>query len=167
MAVFTLGGRETVAVLLKQQVWFLGLGVGLPAWDSVMVPPTGALTDLVSKVGVTRCREQAFVTPKPGGDPALPDDIAMSDGAKFIRSVPATRYLYLYFKLDLADAVPNTLRESGVFFGTTIKAGIPAGQTYIPDADVTAYGKMIQADRFNSIVRDGTIEQSFSTILTL
>src|SRR5690349_4824618 len=103
MAVFTVGGREVVAELLYQQTLFLAVGVGSPTWDDALVPPTGMVTDLVDKVGVTRCREQAFVEPDENGD------IAMSDGGKFIRSVTPTRYLYLFFKLDLPDAQPFTL----------------------------------------------------------
>ena len=161
MAVFTIGGRIVAAQLFHAQTWFLGLGRGDPQWDSALVQPSPTLTDLVDKVGVTRCREVAYVKPDDAGD------ISMSDGAKFSRSDDPTRYLYLYFKLDLPDASPNTLRENGVYFGTALAAGIPAGQFYIDAADVETWGTLIRADRFNSIVRDGTIEQAFSMIITL
>jgi hypothetical protein len=161
MAVFTIGGREVAAELFKAQTFFLSVGKGSVGWDDAMVPPSATLRELVDKVGVTRCREQSYVVPDPDGD------IATSDGAKFARSVDPSRYLYLYFKLDLADAQPFTLRETAVCFGVEVSATVPPGQMYIPSADVVAWGKIIQADRFNSIVRDGTIEQSFSTILTL
>jgi hypothetical protein len=161
MAVFTIGGRTVTGTLMFQQVFFLAVGKGNPTWDTSLEPPTPTLADLVDAVGVTRCREVSYVVPDEAGV------IAMSDGAKFARTVEPSRYIYLEFKLDLPDAVPETLREAGVFHGTEIEAGIPAGQFYIPDDDVIDYGTLIYADRFNSIVRDGTIEQSFSCVLTM
>lgn len=161
MAVFCVGGRVVAAQLLHAQTWFMGVGSGDAAWDTTLVQPSPSLADLVAKVGVMRCREVAYVTPDDAGD------ISMSDGSKFKRSDDPTRYLYLYFKLDLADADGNTLRETGIYYGTEIAGSIPGGQYYIDDADVTEWGTLVQADRFNSIVRDGTIEQAFSTIITL
>ena len=160
-AVFTVGGHVVVASLLKEQSFFLAVGRGSEDWDSVMVPPSPADTDLVDKVGVTRLRQIEFATPDDAGE------ISMLDGSKFAISAEPTRYLYLTFKLDLADASPNTLRECGVYAGTELAEGIPSGQFYIPAEDVVSYGVPINIDRFNSIVRDGASEQAFSSILAL
>jgi hypothetical protein len=161
MAVFTVGGRTVTGKLFYQEAFFLAVGVGSPTWDTTLEAPSPALADLVDPVGVTRCREIAYVIPSETGD------IVTSDGAKFERSENPSRYVYMEFKLDLHDAEPNTLRESGIYHGTEIEEGIPAGQFWIPEADVIEYGTLIYADRFNSIVRDGTIEQSFSCVLTM
>ncbi len=160
MAVYTIGGREVIAQLILDQEFFLAVGTGDPAWDEAPVAPSPSTTDLSAKVGVTRVRTIAYAVPDSGGD------IAMADGSKFSISVSPTRYIYLEFKLDLTDAQPDTLRECGLYFGTALIGGTPSGQMYIEDADIVSYGKLMQVDRFNSIVRDGTIEQSFSFILT-
>jgi hypothetical protein len=161
MAVFTIGGRIVAGKLMFQQVFFLAVGKGNATWDTSLEPPSPLLAALIDPVGVTRCRETSYVVPDEAGV------ITTSDGAKFSRTIDPSRYVYLEFKLDLEDAVPETLRESGIFHGTEIEAGIPEGQFYIPHADVIQYGTLIYADRFNSIVRDGTIEQSFSCVLTM
>ncbi|OKP66774.1 hypothetical protein BTE77_31360 [Ensifer adhaerens] len=161
MAVFTLGGRLLVASLLKSQTFFLAVGEGNPSWDTIPVEPAAADTGLVALKGFTRMREIAFVMPNEAGT------ISMADGARFAVSAEPTRYLYLQFKLDLADANGTTLRESGICHGTQLREGFPPGQMYIPEADTLAHGQMIHADRYNSIIRDGTLEQSFSFVLTL
>ncbi|QPC87143.1 hypothetical protein GA830_10610 [Mesorhizobium sp. NBSH29] len=161
MAVFTVGGREVIASLLINQTFFLALGKGDPAWDTNLIPPSPGATDLVDKVGVTRLRQIDYASPSETGE------ITMADGSQFTVSPTPTRYLYLWFKLDLPDAVPSTLRECGLYHGTVLGGAVPAGQFYVPGADVVAYGKLVHLDRYNSIVRDGTIEQGFSFILTL
>lgn len=161
MGVFTVGGREVVAELFQAETFFLAIGNGDPAWDTEVSPPSAASTDLVAKVGVTRVRQSSFVVADPEGD------ITMSDGTRWTVSATPTRYVYLSFKLDLTDAQPETLREAGVFHDTQLAPAVPAGQFYIPHASVTDYGTLVHVDRFNSIVRDGTMEQSFNVIFTL
>ncbi|PRD42332.1 hypothetical protein C5748_16170 [Phyllobacterium phragmitis] len=161
MAIFTLGGRKTLASLLKEVPVFLGVGSGDIAWDTVPAEPLATDTALVAPVGVTRLREISFVAPDDAGD------IIMADTSRFLRVDDPTRYLYLEFKLDLSDANGSTLRETGILVGVEIDPDVPAGQMYIPLADVAVTGTLIQVDRFNSIIRDGTLEQSFNFILTL
>lgn len=161
MAVYTIGGRRVVASLLLAQDFFLAVGSGDPDWDTTPVAPTASDTDLVAKVGVTRLRDIQFVTPDEAGV------ISMPDGAQFAVSQTPTRYVYLEFKLDLADASGFTLRENGIYHGTQLDGAVPGGQMFIPHADVVDYGTLMQVDRYNSIVRDGTLEQNFSFILTM
>ncbi|MEN5279486.1 hypothetical protein ABE527_21575, partial [Brucella sp. TWI432] len=67
----------------------------------------------------------------------------------------------------LPDAADSTLRETGIFVGTQLAESVPAGQQYIAAANVVSFGKLIEVDRFAPIVRDGSIGQTFSFILTL
>jgi hypothetical protein len=161
MAVFTVGGREVVASLLKEQTWYLGVGQGDDAWDSALVAPSPTDTDILDKVGATRMRDCEFAVPDADGE------ITMADGTHFAISATPTRYLYVSFKLDLADAEGSYLRECGIFYGLEVPGGAPSGQFYFDAADVVDWGKLIHLDHFNSIVRDGTIEQTFSFIITL
>lgn len=160
MAVFTMLGRVLAAELFMGETFFLAVGEGDANWDTNPVAPLPSETALLAPVGVTRLRDQQFVTPDETGP------ISMADGSKWAVSGTPTRYVYLEFKLDLADAQPSTLRENGVYHGTELDAAVPAGQFYIPMADVTALGSLIHIDRYNSIIRDGTLEQSFSFIIT-
>ncbi len=54
-----------------------------------------------------------------------------------------------------------------MFVGVEISETVPAGQMYIPLADVTTAGKMIEVDRFAPIVRDGSIGQTFTYVMTM
>lgn len=161
MAIWTIGGRETSAALMLGENFFLGVGEGDPAWDGAPVAPLTSDRALVAPVGVTRLRDIQFVTPDANGS------ISMADGAKFSVSANPTKFVYMYFLLGLSDADGFTLREDGIFHGTTLDGAVPGGDMYIPDASVTDYGTLMQVDRFNSIVRDGTLEQKFSFVITL
>lgn len=161
MAIFTVGGRTVISSLLKEHVYYLGVGRGLDGWDSALVPPSAMDADLVEKVGATKMRQINFASPSEAGE------ISMADGSRFTLSTTTTRYLYLTFKLDLPDASGNLLRECGIFFGLQVQPGAPSGKFYFAATEVASWGTMIHTDRFNSINRDGTIEQTFSFILTL
>ncbi|OEI84477.1 hypothetical protein GRI33_06985 [Brucella sp. BO3] len=171
MAVFTQGGRIVLAQSLYDMTFFLAVGQGDATWDSVPPPATPAeqaaqdaalsgLTDLADIVGVTSVRDKYFVAPDPTGS------IAMADGARYKKSDTPTAHLFVSFQLDLADAQGTTLRETGIFVGTKLATSVPAGQTYIPKANVTSFGTMIETDRFPPIIRDGSIGQSFNYIVT-
>ena len=172
MAVFTQDGRTVLAQALLNMTLFLAVGEGDPAWDSEPLPTTpeeqesrdaalSGLSDLVSKVGITRTREKFFVTPDNAGS------ILMSDGAAYSQSETPTPYVFVRFQLELPDAADSTLRETGIFVGTQLAESVPAGQQYIAAANVVSFGKLIEVDRFAPIVRDGSIGQTFSFILTL
>ncbi|MBN8243313.1 hypothetical protein JF546_09850 [Nitratireductor aquimarinus] len=161
MAIWTLGGRQVAAQLLLGETFFLGVGEGDPAWDTVPVDASPGDIDLVDRVGVTRLRDIQFATEDPGGS------ITMADGSKWSFTAQPTRYVFLDFKLDLADGEGHTLRETGLFHGTELAPAVPAGQMYVPNADIVDYGRLMQVDRFNSVIRDGSLEQRFTYIITL
>ncbi|ELT50278.1 hypothetical protein [Brucella intermedia] len=172
MAVFTIGGRVILAQALLLTEMFLAVGTGDPDWDSAPPPSTpeeeqqqytqlAALTDLTALVGLTRTRDKFFVKPDAAGT------IPMSDGALYSRTDEPTPYIYVRFQLDLSDASGTTLREHGIFIGTTLAPDVLPGQMYIPSEKVVSFGQMVQVDRFPPIVRDGSISQVFSTIVTM
>src|SRR3954454_9835801 len=116
---------------------------------------------LLDKFGLTRMRRFIYVVPNPDGE------IQMADSSKFAASEAPSRYLYLSFKLDPADAKNELIREAGLYWGTIFVVGTPTGQMYVEKPAVASWGKLIHLDRFNSIDRDGLIEQTFSFVLTL
>ncbi|MEL4069596.1 hypothetical protein WKW50_05550 [Ochrobactrum sp. GPK 3] len=171
MAAFTQIGRIVLAEALLGMDMFLAVGIGDLAWDNEAPPSTpeeqairdamlSGLTGLTDMVGLTRVRDKFFVKPDQNGT------IPMSDGAVYAQSTEPTSMVYARFQLDLADA-NVTLRESGIFVGSQIAESVPAGQMYIPLADVVSVGRIIQADRYPAIVRDGSLSQTFSTVLTM
>jgi hypothetical protein len=161
MAIFTIGGREVVAELLLNQTFYLALGSGDPNWDIAIEPPSPTATDLIDKFGLTRMRRFTYVVPN------LDGEIQMADSSKFAASDAPSRYLYIAFRLDPSDAKGELIREAGLYWGTKLVEGTPAGQMYLEKQAVVSWGKLIHLDRFNSIERDGLIEQTFSFVLTL
>lgn len=172
MAVFTQDGRVAMAKALYDMTLFLAVGEGLPEWDDQPRPTTpeeqaaqdaawSSLSNLENTVGVTRTRDKYFVIPDPDGD------IVMADGAKYSQSAEPTAHVFIRFQLDLNEASNNTLRENGLFVGTKLAESVPAGQMFIPLADLVDLGKMIEVDRFSPIVRDGSVGQTFPFIMTM
>lgn len=168
MAVFTLDGRKALAQALLNMNLMLAVGSGDTAWDDsegfsggLTDGELSQLTSLTSFIGVTRIRDKSFVLPDPNGS------IPMTDGSLYSPSDDPTRFVYLRFQLDLADATGVSLRESGIFLGTEVKSSVPSGQMYIDAGDVMELGSMIQVSRFAPIVRDGSLAQILSTIVTL
>lgn len=172
MTVFTQDGRVVLAEALYNMTFFLALGEGLPAWDAIPRPTTpeeqaaqdaawSVLKKPETPVGVTRTRDKFFVTPDPSGE------IMMADGATFAQSATSTTFLFLRFQLDLNEASTNTLREAGILVGTKFAGSVLPSQMYVPVSDVTDMGRMVEADRFSPIVRDGTIGQTFTFVLTM
>lgn len=168
--VFTIGSRTIVAHLLMQQPLFLAVGSGDPAWDDIPPPATpeeealemAALskeTSLKNCVGFTRIRSKSFVTPDEAGT------IVMLDGSKWSKTNDPVPAFMLEYLLDLEDATGVSLRENGIYVGTQFAASVPAGQMYVPLADVTSLGTLIQLTRFPPIVRDGSLSQSMTPIL--
>ena len=161
MAIFRIGGREVVAQILLGQPFFLGLGHGDTNWDTAPESPSPMATDLLDKFGLTRMRRFIYVVPNPDGE------IQMADVSKFAANEAPSRYLYLSFKLDPADAKGQLIREAGLHWGTEFVDGTPEGQMYLDKPAVASWGKLIHIDRSNSIDRDGLIEQTFSFVPTL
>lgn len=172
MTVFTQDGRVALAKALYDMTLFLAVGEGLGEWDDQPRPTTpeeqavqdaawSLLTGLENAIGMTRTRDKFFVVPDPNGE------IVMADGAKFSQSVEPTGFVFIRFQLDLDDASTNTLRETGMYVGTKLAESVPAGQMYTPVADVVDLGKMIEVDRFSPIIRDGSIGQTFTFVLTM
>ncbi|KAB0538197.1 hypothetical protein HNQ68_001974 [Pseudochrobactrum saccharolyticum] len=172
MPVFTQNGRVFLARALYDSVMFLAVGQGDAAWDNLPPPANAeeqmqldaemsAQTGLVAQVGVTRLREKYYVKPDPAGT------IIMADGAAYSKSVDPTAHVFVRFQLDLSDAVGTTLREAGIMIGTAFAAGVPEGQMFMPNTEITNIGTMIQVDRFQPIVRDGSISQSLTFVITV
>ncbi len=171
LSVFVAGSRIAFARFLMEQTLFIAVGSGNPAWDSLPDPTPEEeplrLAELAQEsalencIGVTRVRARSFMKADPNGD------IILSDGSAWSVSISDTSTLRLEGRLDIADATGETVRETGVYLGTQISEAVPSGQMFIPLADVTSLGTLIQLHRFPPIVRDGTISQALNPYLEL
>ena len=158
MAVLTDAGRTALAIALTAQPLFLAWGTGDPAWDTTPVPEPTSATALVAELGRRAATTWQFVTPSPTGEIVVPT-------GQFTASATPTNYVYLTFAFDYADAASAIVREVGIFSGTVVAAGLPAGQVYFPPANVTNPGLLYSLQRFAAITRSANTRQSFEFVL--
>lgn len=171
LSVFVAGARIAFAQYLMQAPLFVAVGSGDPAWDSLPAPtPEEEILQLAALsqesalencIGVTRVRARSFMKADPNGD------IILNDGSAWSVSSTPTNTIRLEGRLDIADATDETVREAGVYLGTEISEDVPAGQMFIPLADIANLGTLIHLHRFPPIVRDGTISQALNPYLEL
>lgn len=171
LSVFVAGSRIAFARYLMQAPLFVAVGSGDAAWDGLPEPTPeeeaqqlAALSQesaLTNCIGVTRVRARSYMKADPNGD------IILSDGSAWSVSSAETNTIRLEAKLDIGDATGDSVRETGVYLDTKISESVPAGQMFIPLADVTNLGTLLQLHRFPPIVRDGTISQAINPYLEL
>ncbi len=153
-------GRVVVATAVRAQAMYLGVGSGLAAWDAAPTAPAAADVGLVTPIAIVRPSQYAYVTQDNAAG-----TIAMPDGSKWAMSATPTRFLFLSAMLGFTDGPTETLREAGLFLGSTFAADVTAGQTYIPWAKVTNAGSMLAVQRFAPIQRAGT-QETFNRIIS-
>ena len=158
--------------MLYDQPLTIAVGSGDPAWDNLAPPVTpddvakllsemSQQTELTDPVGFTRIRNKTFVVPDANGD------IIMSDGTKWSKSSDPSNAFLVEGLLDLTDATGVTLRENGVYAGTEFDGTVLPGQMYIPLANVTKLGTLVELTRFPAIVRDGSLSQTLQELLEI
>lgn len=153
-------GRAAIAAAMQPNSFMIAVGRGLAAWDAVPVPVPNNIAALTDEVAWHRSRGVDYVTPDAAGIYATPG------GGTWSVSVTPTRYLMVRFKLDFADLTGETLREAAVYLGTTVAGSVPAGQFLVDPADITDKGTLFLADRFDAVVRNGSVEHTFLYVHT-
>jgi hypothetical protein len=159
MAVLQDIGRIALAQAVAAQTIHIAWGRGLPAWDAVPEPEPSNATALVDEVGRRLVTDIAFVTPDAAGE------IEMPNGDRYAPSATPTPWLYLRCTFGFTDAQGETLREMGVFFGTTNEAHVPIGQRYLLPADIAEPGKLYTLERRAAYPRSGSVRQVEEIVL--
>lgn len=159
MAILPKSGRAAIAAAIKTQPLHLAVGSGDGKWTT---PPAedASATALTSEIGRRAALEVAFVTPADNGD------IAVDGAGTFSRTSDVTNQLYMSFKLDFSDAQNATIREIGVFMGTVLKAGLPAGQMFFAPGDLQAAGTLLQLENTAPIYRSASTRETFEILIT-
>ena len=159
MAVLQNRGRVAIARAVAALPIYLAWGRGLPAWDDELEPePTTALT-LVNEIGRRLATSVQFAEPAPDGEIELPD------GSRFSVSATETKWLYVTWVFNYADAAGETVRELGVFLGGTLVAGLPAGQRYFTADQVVEPGDLYTLERFDKFNRSASTRQVQAFVL--
>jgi hypothetical protein len=138
---------------------FIAWGRGNPAWDALAQPEPTDANALVDEIGRRLVTQAQFVVPDANGEIEFPE-------SKYKVSAVPTKWAYVRVVFDFDDAVGETVRELGVFFGSTVDPELPPGQRYfLPDQVVTP-GRLKLLHRLeNKIIREGGVRQSFDYVL--
>ena len=167
MAILTTSGRTAMALAIMAQPVYLAWGAGSPTWDVTPVAEDPAAAALVAEVGRRAVTLAQYVTPDPAGSIIVPN-------GTFSPSATPTNNIYCRFNFDFTDSPTATIREAGIFVGTQIASGLPAGQTYfVPDDtangginDVTNPGTLLVLEHFPAFTRSSAVRQSFEYVIT-
>ncbi|MFT4927520.1 MAG: hypothetical protein ACI8WB_003631 [Phenylobacterium sp.] len=158
MAILTNSGRSELVRAIYQQPVFMAWGRADGAW---VTPPAESLdsSGLQDAIGYRQATQVRYCVPDEAGQ------IEVSSG-KFSLSDEPTRHLYLQFRYDFIDAVGETIREIGVYLGTAVQAGLPAGQVYFTTAEVDDSGKLLLLENYRPLLRDDSVRESFDFVVT-
>ena len=117
-------------------------------------------TRLVSELGRLQVTTSEFVRRDDAGDIVLPQ-------GRFSVTTEQTRFLYTEFVFGFNDADTATIRETGIFLGTELVGGLPAGQTYFGPSEVTDRGLLLSLENVAPIVRSAASRETFRSVITL
>lgn len=160
MAILTTSGRVALAMSVSNEPIHLAWGSGDPDWDTTPVAESISATALVAEVGRRIATSIRYCTPDVAGEIIVPN-------GRFAESADPTNHLFLRFNFDFIDAPLASIRELGIFIGTTVNAGLPPGQMYFLPADVLTPGTLLALERIPKITRSAAVRQSFEFVLTI
>lgn len=159
MAILTNSGRIAMAASVKSQPIHLAWGRGSPDWDAAPQAEGVEATALVNEIGRRKATYVSYCEPDEQGEIVLPT-------GTFREVVDATKHLYMRFSFDYTDAPSADIRELGVFVGTQVAAGLPAGQMYFDPAQVTASGLLLLLEHVDAFPRSASVRQVFEFVVT-
>lgn len=140
-AILTLSGRVALAKAVYDQTIHLALGSGAAAWDSNLPAPSTSATALTAEIGRLVITDKVFVV-----DDAAGEIVTSSGRYSLSPSNAPTRSLCLRARFGFAD-VARDVREVAVFTGTTLKTGLPVGQTWFLPTNLATTGTLLALDQ--------------------
>lgn len=159
MAILTNSGRVATAVAMKGQEIHLAWGSGSEQWDILAEPENISDTTLVAELGRRKASYVAYCVPDDAGGIEVPN-------GRFSESAEPTKYLYMKFSFDFADAPAATIRELGVFIGTKVVDGLPPGQMYFVPSEITDPGMLLLLEHIAHFDRSASVRQTFEFVVT-
>lgn len=159
MAVLQNRGRVAIARAVAALPIYLAWGRGLAAWDDVPDPEPTTANALVDEIGRRLATSVQFAEPNPDGEIELPDQ------SRYSVSAVETKWLYVTWVFNYADAAGETVRELGVFLGGSLVPGLPAGLRYFTPDQVVERGDLYTLERFEKYNRSGSTRQVQAFVL--
>ena len=159
MAVLQNRGRVAIARAVAALPIYLAWGRGSPTWDDELEAEPTTAEALVDEIGRRIATSVQFAEPNPDGEIELPD------GSRYSVSATETKWLYVTWVFNYADAAGETVRELGVFLGGTLVPGLPAGQRYFTADQVVEPDDLYNLERFDKFTRAASTRQVQAFVL--
>lgn len=157
MSIVTRSGRSVIAESIALRSIHVAWGTGDGAW---VTPPAEAstATALQAEIGRRTATQVAYVVEDEAGDIVLP-------AGRFSISATPTNMLYVTAQFDFNDAYSSVIRELGIFVGTQVQAGLPAGQRYFTPDQIASPGKLLHLENVAPIYRSPAIRELIRTVI--
>ena len=158
MALLTLAGRAAIAAAVKAQPMHLAWGPGDGSWT---VPPaeSASSTVVTNEIGRRLISYSEFVVPDASGL------IEVADVGRFSISSTPTNRLWVVTRFDFADAPTATIRQLGLFVGTTTNPALPAGQKYFTPDQIVSPGSLLQIENQAPVPRSPATREQFEILI--
>ncbi len=157
MSIIGKQGRIATAKAIKVQPLHIAWGPGDGTWVSPP-PEDNEATELTNEIG-RRTAVARFVTPDPDGQLEAPG------GATYSYTETPTNILSVSAQFRFTDAPAAVIRQVGVFIGSEIIAGLPAGQQYFAPAEIESKGDLLQIQNRQPLQRSADMRTKINIIL--
>ena len=158
MAILTKAGRTAIAEAIKAEALHLAWGPGDGSWTSAPSESPDA-TAVTSEIGRRQVTSAEYVVPDSDGTIEIP-----GVGLFSISATPTNRLL-ITTQFDFADAPTAVIRQIGLFVGTTLVSGLPAGQRYFVPSEVATPGRLLQLENRAPIYRNSGTRERFEILI--
>lgn len=116
-------------------------------------------TALLREVGRRGVDEVHFVAADPSGEIVVPT-------GRYTLSAMPTNHLFIRVRFDFEDAATSTVREQGLFVGTTVEPSRPIGQKFFLPSEITDPGILLVLQNSVPIVRQPSTRETFEFVVT-
>lgn len=159
MSTLSIAGRVALSEIIFNKPLHLAWGSGDGLWTVNPPTETGLETGLRAEIARRALSQLSYVTPDPIGA------ILVSNGSFTVSATP-TRHLYMRADFGYDEAIGASIREVGLFMGSVMVAGLPAGQKYFLPAQVADPGRMIMLKNYPVIYRFPDNRERFEFVMT-
>ncbi len=176
LATLTESGRAGMAEALAKMPVHFAWGSGDAAWSedpdkSYLKQSLVKEKSLLTELGRRAITAIGYAVPDADGEIVIPVGHLPSgdvEVARYSAVLEPSPFLYLRVNFDFADASNAVVREVGVFLGTVLKEGLPAGQKYFLPTDLDNSGRLLAIQRLDPMIeRSPAVRQTFEFVLAI
>lgn len=158
MSILTASGRIAIAESIKARPLHIAWGPGDGAWATPPAEDNNA-TGLVVELGRRLASSVAFVVPDPDGTIEIPGE------GFFSETTTPTNRLLVVAQFGYAEEPTAVIRQTAVFVGTEVVAGLPAGQRYFVPGELQSPGRMLQLQNLVPVNRSAATRSRFENLI--